>query len=215
MPSASVDASDSSNADAIHGSNADANDDANDQASENARDDASEVRARMTSTPIEGREANARVASSTESWNDVQPFRDRDGAEDGNDWIRYDSIRIAPPVAGDSLATSGDGEAPKPAVLEIEFERETQFYSDIEQDPYELGIFIPTYRLLPVGTLLSLWFELPCGTRIAAPGEVRWIREATHASRPGLGIALSYLSDSARAAIVQFCRENAPLYVDI
>ena len=81
----------------------------------------------------------------------------------------------------------------------------------------EGGVFIATYRVQPVGTPLRLAFELPCGTKVTARGEVRWIREGdgdSNDGRPGMGIAFTSLPEAALLAIGRFCRQRPPLYME-
>ncbi|HEY5955483.1 MAG TPA: PilZ domain-containing protein [Polyangiaceae bacterium] len=165
------------------------------------------------------------LATHTESSNDVELLGastevEVTGAspeltEVASDWIRWHCVTIGcrgaecePPVL------NGEGRD-RSTVLEIAFDRETQFYTDLNQDPFDVGIFIPTYRMLEVGTLLSLCFELPGGSKITAPGEVHWVRDSRNDCRPGIGVAITFLSDSARSAIEQFCSEHAALYVEV
>lgn len=99
--------------------------------------------------------------------------------------------------------------------LPVEFDLETEFYAGITRDISEGGVFIATYCIQPIGTIIGLAFELPCGTRIETRGTVRWIRDTAHTSRPGMGVAFTALSAESLAAIANFCRHNAPLYVEL
>jgi len=144
----------------------------------------------------------------------------------------------APPLCEATATSSGgqiqwhsitvvDTEFPRPSLppsqrkdvrrvveLPVEFDSETQFYAGMTQDISEGGVFIATYRVLPVGTQLGLSFELPCSTKIVARGEVRWIRAPSSTSRPGMGIAFLELSAQAIPALSRFCHQNAPLYME-
>lgn len=101
------------------------------------------------------------------------------------------------------------------AELHVEFDSDTQFYTGITQDISEGGVFIATYCVQPIGTKLGLSFELPCGTHIETQGTVRWIRDPSSNSRPGMGVAFGELPDESIAAIARFCQRNAPLYVEV
>jgi hypothetical protein len=128
--------------------------------------------------------------------------------------IRWYAVTVGC-ICDESTAMGNGCGVVRPSGFEIEFELDTQFYVGLSQDVSDIGVFIATYREIPVGTLLGLFFELPCGTKIAAPGEVRWIRDTVNGGRPGLGVALTYLSDASLAAIRRFCEVHAPLFVEI
>lgn len=100
--------------------------------------------------------------------------------------------------------------------LELEFTEDTHFYAGITQDLSQGGVFVATYRVLPVGTHLWLSFDLPDGTHVHTRGEVRWIREEQEGSlRPGMGVAFRDLPELALEAIQRFCRSREPLYIEI
>lgn len=99
--------------------------------------------------------------------------------------------------------------------LEVEFDLDTQFYTGLTQDISKGGVFIATYAIQPIGTVLTISFELPCGTKVTALGEVRWLRDASSASRPGMGVAFMALDDACLSAVARFCHKNQPLYVEV
>jgi len=100
--------------------------------------------------------------------------------------------------------------------LELEFTEDTHFYAGITQDLSQGGVFVATYRVLPVGTHLWLSFDLPDGTHVHTRGEVRWIREQQEGSlRPGMGVAFCDLPELALGAIQRFCRGREPLYIEL
>ncbi len=100
--------------------------------------------------------------------------------------------------------------------FEIEFNYETQFFAGLTLDISSGGLFIATYQLLPVGTALSLSFQLPDEVRLSVRGEVRWVRCASEGhERPGMGVAFKELSAEALVAISDFCAERPPLYIDL
>ena len=91
--------------------------------------------------------------------------------------------------------------------FDVEFLGDSHFITGITQDLSEGGVFVATYESLPIGTPVSLAFELPGGHRIEARGEVRWRRAEREESgtRPGLGIAFTELTPEALAKISEFC----------
>jgi uncharacterized protein (TIGR02266 family) len=128
-----------------------------------------------------------------------------------------DGMSLPPPSQPDAVPPSRRREPRRVCELELEFTDETHFYAGITQDLSQGGVFIATYRVFPVGSRLELGFQLPDGTEVRARGVVRWVRgEGTpEDERPGMGVAFSELSESALAAIAAFCRERAPLYMEL
>ncbi len=117
----------------------------------------------------------------------------------------------------DTIPVPSRRKAPRiPCELEVEFSQETELYAGITADLSQGGLFIATYHPYPLGTRLDVGFELPDGTAVKACGTVRWLRaEAAGVSRPGMGVAFERLSEEALAAIVAFCRQRAPLYMEL
>ncbi|HEU5077450.1 MAG TPA: TIGR02266 family protein [Polyangiaceae bacterium] len=103
--------------------------------------------------------------------------------------------------------------------FEVEFNYETHFFAGLTLDISSGGLFIATYHLLPVGTALSLSFQLPQlpdGLRLSVRGEVRWVRCASEGhERPGMGVAFKELTADTLSAIAAFCAERPPLYMDL
>jgi len=128
-----------------------------------------------------------------------------------------EGVSLPPPSRPDAVPPSRRREPRRACELELEFTDETHFYAGITQDLSQGGVFIATYRVFPVGSRLELGFQLPNGTEVRARGVVRWVRGegAPEDERPGMGVAFTELSDSALAAIADFCRERAPLYMEI
>ncbi len=128
----------------------------------------------------------------------------------------YSSSSLPPTNVRDSAAPSQRRAPRRSCELELEFTEDTHFYAGLTQDISQGGVFIATYRLLPVGSRLDLSFDLPDGTEIRTRGEVKWLREgACSGERPGMGVAFSELSEDALIAIHRFCSERPPLYIDI
>ena len=128
------------------------------------------------------------------------------------------AVSLQRPVssAQDSVPPSRRRDPRRACEIELEFTEDTHFYSGITQDMSVGGVFVATYHLFPVGTRLDLAFELPGKVLVNARGQVRWLRDAAPgASRPGMGVAFTDLSDEALAAVARFCRQRAPLYVEI
>lgn len=99
--------------------------------------------------------------------------------------------------------------------LEVEFTEDVQFFAGLTQDISEGGVFIATYRVLKIGTRLTLSFQMPDGCAVTARGEVRWVRDTRQAEvRTGMGVAFTEINQEALDSIVRFCREVPPLYVE-
>jgi hypothetical protein len=96
----------------------------------------------------------------------------------------------------------------------VEFVNDTYFVGGLSADCS--GVFVATYRRVAVGTKVHLGFEMSNGRVVEARGIVRWTREAGHGvERPGLGVAFTEVSESARADIADFCRSTPPLYFEL
>lgn len=137
----------------------------------------------------------------------------QDDAQTRSD-VRWHSVSIGAPVRA-SVAPGERSDTRRAVELEVVFEPETQFYTGLTQDISGGGVFIATYSLQPVGTLLSLSFELPCGTVISAFGEVRWLRDGSEEIRPGMGVAFIGLAEESKTAIEHFCEASSSLYMDL
>jgi uncharacterized protein (TIGR02266 family) len=104
---------------------------------------------------------------------------------------------------------------PRVAVaVAIGLETESHFFSGLSGDVSEGGVFVQTYRELPVGRGVEVHFELPEG-ELTAHGQVRWHRTSSDSSPPGLGIAFEGLDDEQREIIQRFCERRAPLYYEV
>ncbi len=98
--------------------------------------------------------------------------------------------------------------------LEISLTSETHVFVGLTGDISTGGVFVPTYQLKPIGSLIDIEFTLPTGL-VQAKGEVRWIREQSDYAPPGIGIAFLELPTEDRERIETFCRLRSPTYYDI
>jgi len=98
--------------------------------------------------------------------------------------------------------------------IEVEFADESHFFAGLTQDISRGGLFVSTYHLLPVGSRLSLRFELPNGAQIEVLGQVRWVLDSDADSRPGIGIEFVEASPEVLNGIAAFCAARPPLYFD-
>jgi uncharacterized protein (TIGR02266 family) len=93
---------------------------------------------------------------------------------------------------------------------EISLESESQFFTGLGGNLSAGGVFVATYRKLPVGCTVSVDVAMPDGP-LVAKGTVRWVRDVSTGATPGLGIAFERLGDEETGRIASFCAERAPL----
>ena len=120
------------------------------------------------------------------------------------------STRPAAPSKTDAPPSSGANRRHRErreCEFDVEFLGDSHFITGITQDLSVGGVFVATYQLLPIGTAVTIAFELPDGHRIEASGEVRWTRQEREeaGTRPGLGIAFTDLDPESVAKITEFC----------
>ena len=97
----------------------------------------------------------------------------------------------------------------------MSFSSESQFFVGLSGDLSGGGLFVATWRKLPVAAQVNLALSLPDGP-VFARGSVRWVREQMEGGGvPGLGIAFDSLSPQDRARVEAFCAGRAPLYYDV
>jgi uncharacterized protein (TIGR02266 family) len=102
-----------------------------------------------------------------------------------------------------------------PLEADVSFHSDSQIFVGLAGDISQGGIFVSTYKSLPVGTAVTIKFSLPNG-EVEAVGIVRWCRPHTDGGEPaGIGIAFDNLSSDSQKMIEQFCRARPPLYYDV
>jgi uncharacterized protein (TIGR02266 family) len=100
--------------------------------------------------------------------------------------------------------------------VEVDFHTDSNFYTGFTEDISEGGLFIATYQMKPIGTMIALELSLN-GQIVRAVGEVRWVRdvrEESHGVRPGMGLQFQKLEDADRGVIAAFLQARAPLFYD-
>lgn len=99
--------------------------------------------------------------------------------------------------------------------VEINLASDSQFFSGLAGDISEGGLFVSTYRALPIGSAVDLEFSLPgSDAPLHARGVVRWLREHSTGQPRGVGIAFDALSEEDRERIHRFCEMRPPLYYE-
>ena len=99
--------------------------------------------------------------------------------------------------------------------VEVTLLSDSMFFAGLSGDISEGGIFVSTYREVPVGRPVSVAFRLPNGQAMVR-GVVRWTRPASEGGvSPGVGIEFEALEDSERDLIRDFCKDRPPLYYEL
>jgi len=100
--------------------------------------------------------------------------------------------------------------------VDIGMHSETNFYAGFSGDVSMGGLFIATYKPLPVGTRTTVSFVLPGGHHVVTAGEVTWVRDAMNEmdAAPGMGVRFMELSDTDRHYIAEFTRNRQPIFFD-
>jgi hypothetical protein len=65
------------------------------------------------------------------------------------------------------------------------------------------GVFVPTYRPIPLGASVRVTIEID-DDEFDVRGVVRWIRDASDESSPGVGVAFDALDERAKDALLCF-----------
>jgi uncharacterized protein (TIGR02266 family) len=100
------------------------------------------------------------------------------------------------------------------AAVEVTLDSESQLWTGLTSDVSRGGVFIATWRAIPVGTELLIELALPDAT-VRAAGRVRWRRDACEGGpAPGIGIAFEHIDGGGLELLERFCASRAPLYHD-
>ncbi|WP_437305562.1 hypothetical protein [Sorangium sp. So ce388] len=113
-----------------------------------------------------------------------------------------------------------DGRAPA-AVVDVELGALTpsNFYKGLAgNDVIEHGgIFVATYKIPPIGSVVTLRVRLPGDYEFTASATVRWTREAggsRDSAEPGFGARVTQISPEGRQLVSRFTRNREPLFYD-
>ena len=96
---------------------------------------------------------------------------------------------------------------------------EHNFYRGFSDDVEEGGIFAATYSVHPIGTDISVSFELPGNKKVFTRGVVQYTRE-TSATQPvgcmsGMGISFDYLENADKTAIEKYQEKRDPIFFEV
>jgi Tfp pilus assembly protein PilZ len=75
------------------------------------------------------------------------------------------------------------------------------------------GIFVATYKVLKIGTSVTLRILLPGDYEFTASGLVQWTREAG-SSEPGYGARFQQISQEGRQLVYRYTRNREPMFYD-
>jgi uncharacterized protein (TIGR02266 family) len=102
--------------------------------------------------------------------------------------------------------------------LEVDFASDSNFYVGFAENLSGGGVFVATYVLRPIGTVLDLSIQLAGDAEpLHVRGEVRWTREPSSRSGdlwPGMGVRFEALSPEDEGRIRAFLGTRDPLFFD-
>jgi uncharacterized protein (TIGR02266 family) len=100
--------------------------------------------------------------------------------------------------------------------LEVAFGTESNFYLGFTENISSGGLFVATYRVLPIGEKVSLSLSLPGDEQLTLDGEVRWVRhpQPDYEIWPGMGIQFDRLTPEQEQLIQEFVSLRQPLFFE-
>ncbi|HEX8793754.1 MAG TPA: TIGR02266 family protein [Polyangiaceae bacterium] len=113
------------------------------------------------------------------------------------------------PVPGGERRT----DARVPLETDVTLESDSQFFTGLTGNLSTGGVFVATYRQLPIGCGVVMTLTLPDG-ELRVKGTVRWSRDTSSGASPGVGVAFDELAPGDTARIARFCELRAPLLHD-
>lgn len=94
---------------------------------------------------------------------------------------------------------------------------DSNFFTGFTEDISEGGLFVATYDLEPIGTVIEVEFTLPGNHNMKLAGEVRWLRDPIQAEDgmfPGMGVRFIDLNPGDRELLQEFCAARQPLFYE-
>jgi uncharacterized protein (TIGR02266 family) len=99
--------------------------------------------------------------------------------------------------------------------LEVDVFSDSNFYLGFTENLSGGGVFVATYMVRPIGTVLDLRIRLAGDDQpLHVRGAVRWIRTAGGDSWPGMGICFEGLSSVDDARVRDFLKTREPIFFD-
>lgn len=124
---------------------------------------------------------------------------------------------ISQPHSGQPVHDERRNSPRKAISADIGFQSDSNFFTGFSTDISSGGLFVATYDMPPIGTVVNLNFQLPSGPIISVDGEVRWTRELNETTpdiQPGIGVKFSNLSKHDANQINLYMEDVQPLFFD-
>jgi uncharacterized protein (TIGR02266 family) len=126
------------------------------------------------------------------------------------------TAREAAPAPKGAPAGKGAPTAPPGGVVvELGTHSTSNFYKGLGgNDVIEHGgIFVATYKVLKIGTTVTLRVLLPGDYEFTASAVVQWVREGG-SSEPGYGARFQQISAEGRQLVYRYTRNREPMFYD-
>ena len=98
-------------------------------------------------------------------------------------------------------------------MVKVGIEYGTSFFTGFAGNVSRGGLFVATHQTIPVGARVELFFEMPDGHSVAAPAQVRWVRDIEQAnmdgSAPGIGLAFVNLTHDDAIVLERYVATHA------
>jgi uncharacterized protein (TIGR02266 family) len=101
--------------------------------------------------------------------------------------------------------------------VKVGLEHGNNFFTGFSGNISEGGLFVATHQLLPIGSTVDLFFEMPDGYPVQVEGKVRWVREYNPLAEdvpPGLGVSFDDLDGEARIVVERYVAQHETLFFD-
>ncbi|MBS2017516.1 MAG: PilZ domain-containing protein [Deltaproteobacteria bacterium] len=92
----------------------------------------------------------------------------------------------------------------------VDFTSDSYVYAGVTENVSEGGLFVATWIPLPIGSKLRMSVEI-LGEMFVVEGVVRWWRDPSPDSPPGMGVEWLEMTDALRQAIERLVRERPSL----
>lgn len=96
--------------------------------------------------------------------------------------------------------------------LEVGFESESNFYVGFTEDMTATGVFVATYSPKPIGSRVAIAITLPDGGTMHVPAVVKWLREPSADTWPGMGMKFERVSPEDETRIAKFLSLREPIF---
>lgn len=96
--------------------------------------------------------------------------------------------------------------------LEVGFESESNFYVGFTEELTAVGVFVATYSPKPIGSRVELGITLPDGQTVRVPAVVKWLREPSADTWPGMGMEFERVSPEDETRIAKFLSLREPMF---